>query len=183
MCTLASGSRVGSGVGRNRLRVGSCIGCNEFPASKKSLAWKSLASKLLAKVYIYVISDHKASIKTTRVTRIKYKFGMGELNAAMRGALIKPVFEEEEGNTRGWNDKLHGQIRVRTIALNERCTIRPPAGSEYAVKPVGVKMMGLSQMASVISCCLSTNMSIMFRCRPGPQWSKTSFRTGGMAPD
>ena len=81
-------SRVARWLGcYNGSRVGSRIDCNKFLASKKSLA-----SKLLATEYIYVISDHKASIKTTRVTRIKYKFGMGELNAAMRGTLIKPIF-------------------------------------------------------------------------------------------
>ena len=86
------------------------------------------------------------------------------------------VTEEEEGNTRGLNDKLRGQIGVRTIALNEGCTIGPPADSEYAVEPVGVETMRPSQTASV-RCCPSTNTSIVFRCGLGPRWSETSFIT------
>ena len=86
------------------------------------------------------------------------------------------VIEEEEGNTRGRKDKLRGQIGVRTIALNEGCTIGPPADSEYAVEPVGVETMRPSQTASV-RCCPSTNTSIVFRCGLGPRWSETSFIT------
>ena len=86
------------------------------------------------------------------------------------------VTEEEEGNTRGRNDKLRGQIGVRTIALNEGCTIGPPADSEYAVEPVGVETMRPSQTASV-RCCPSTNTSIVFKWGLGPRWSETSFMT------
>ena len=86
------------------------------------------------------------------------------------------VTAEEEGNTRGLNDKLRGQIGVRTIALSEGCTIGPPADREYAVEPVGVETMSPSQTASV-KCCPSTNTSIVFRCGLGPRWSETSFMT------
>lgn len=86
------------------------------------------------------------------------------------------MIEEEEGNTRGRNDKLRGQIGVRTIALSEGCTIGPPADSEYAVEPVGVETMRPSHTASV-RCCPSTNTSIVFRCGLGPRWSETSFMT------
>lgn len=86
------------------------------------------------------------------------------------------VTEEDEGNTRGRNDKLRGQIGVRTIALNEGWTMGPPADSEYAVEPVGVETMRPSQTASV-RCCPSTNTSIVFRWGLGPRWSETSFMT------
>ena len=86
------------------------------------------------------------------------------------------VIEDEEGNTRGRNDKLRGQIGVSTIALNEGCTIGPPADSEYAVEPVGVETIRPSQTASV-RCCPSTKTSIVFRCGLGPRWSATSFIT------
>ena len=96
--------------------------------------------------------------------------------ARSKRSLTRSVTEEEEGKTRGRNDKLRGQIGVRTIALNEGWTIGPPADSEYAVEPVGVETMRPSQTASV-KCCPSTNTSIVFRCGLGPRWSETSFMT------
>lgn len=92
------------------------------------------------------------------------------------GFRTRKVIAEDDGNTRGRNDKLRGQIGVRTIALSEGCTIGPPADSEYAVEPVGVEMIRPSQTASV-RCCPSTNTSIVFRCGLGPRWSETSFMT------
>lgn len=47
--------------------------------------------------------------------------------------------EDEDGKTSGRKDKLRGHMGVSTIALNEGCTIGPPAESEYAVDPVGVE--------------------------------------------
>lgn len=93
-----------------------------------------------------------------------------------RNPPTRNVTAEEEGKTRGRNDKLRGQIGVRTIALNDGCTIGPPADNEYAVEPVGVETMRPSQTASV-RCCPSTNTSIVFRCGLGPRWSETSFMT------
>ncbi len=55
--------------------------------------------------------------------------------------LTRKVIEDEEGNTSGRNDRLRGQIGVMTKALNEGCTIGPPADKEYAVDPVGVDIM------------------------------------------
>ena len=49
------------------------------------------------------------------------------------------VIDEDEGKTRGRNDKLRGHIGVKTSALSEGCTMGPPAESEYAVDPVGVE--------------------------------------------
>lgn len=49
--------------------------------------------------------------------------------------------DEEDGKTSGRNDRLLGQIGVKTIALKDGCTIGPPAESEYAVEPVGVDTM------------------------------------------
>jgi hypothetical protein len=53
----------------------------------------------------------------------------------------RSVIEDNAGKTSGRNDKLRGQIGVRTIALREGWTIGPPAESEYAVDPVGVETM------------------------------------------
>ena len=53
----------------------------------------------------------------------------------------RSVIDEEDGKTRGRNDRLRGQIGVNTIALRDGCTIGPPAESEYAVEPVGVDTM------------------------------------------
>lgn len=49
------------------------------------------------------------------------------------------MIDEDDGKTSGRNDKLRGQIGVRTSALNEGCTMGPPADNEYAVDPVGVE--------------------------------------------
>jgi len=54
------------------------------------------------------------------------------------------VINEEEGKTKGLNDKLRGQIGVRTRALKDGWTIGPPADKEYAVEPVGVDTMSPS---------------------------------------
>lgn len=88
--------------------------------------------------------------------------------ASLEGFRTRKVIEDEEGKTRGRNDKLRGQIGVRTIALNEGCTIGPPADNEYAVEPVGVETIRPSQTASV-RCWPSTNTSIVFRCGLGPR--------------
>lgn len=45
---------------------------------------------------------------------------------------------DDDGKTRGRNDKLLGHIGVRTNALKDGCTMGPPAEREYAVEPVGV---------------------------------------------
>lgn len=50
----------------------------------------------------------------------------------------RSVITEDDGKTRGRNDKLRGHIGVSTRALKEGCTIGPPADNEYAVEPVGV---------------------------------------------
>ena len=105
------------------------------------------------------------------------KDALGQIKVTwLKKLRTRNVTAEEEGNTRGRNDKLRGQIGVRTIALSEGCTIGPPADNEYAVDPVGVETMRPSQTASV-RCCPSTNTSIVFRCGLGPRWSETSFMT------
>ena len=68
--------------------------------------------------------------------------------------LTRKVIEDDEGKTRGRNDKLRGHIGVRTIALREGCTIGPPADSEYAVDPVGVDTMSPSDCVNELSCML-----------------------------
>jgi hypothetical protein len=85
-----------------------------------------------------------------------------ENDTSSRVFRTRKVIAEEDGNTRGRNDKLRGQIGVSTIALSEGCTIGPPADREYAVEPVGVETMRPSQTASV-RCCPSTNTSIVLR--------------------
>ena len=55
-----------------------------------------------------------------------------------RGALTRRVITDDDGKTRGRNDKLLGHIGVRTNALKDGCTMGPPAEREYAVEPVGV---------------------------------------------
>lgn len=55
--------------------------------------------------------------------------------------LTRRVMDEDEGKTSGRNDRLRGQMGVRTSALKDGCTIGPPAESEYAVDPVGVDTM------------------------------------------
>jgi hypothetical protein len=84
-----------------------------------------------------------------------------------------------EGNTSGLNDRLRGQMGVKTRALSEGCTIGPPAEREYAVEPVGVDTMRPSDWCEVrnvtsagavkvlttasVRCCPSTNISIVLR--------------------
>jgi hypothetical protein len=51
------------------------------------------------------------------------------------------VMIDDDGKTRGLNDKLRGQMGVNTSALSEGWTIGPPADREYAVDPVGVETM------------------------------------------
>lgn len=53
---------------------------------------------------------------------------------------------EDEGKTSGRNDRLRGQIGVRTRALRDGWTIGPPADNEYAVDPVGVETMRPSDL-------------------------------------
>lgn len=53
-------------------------------------------------------------------------------------SLTRKVMTDDEGNTRGRNDRLRGHIGVNTSALSDGWTIGPPADSEYAVEPVGV---------------------------------------------
>lgn len=62
-------------------------------------------------------------------------------------ALTRNVMTDDAGKTSGRNDRLRGQIGVRTSALSEGCTIGPPADSEYAVDPVGVETMRPSDYA------------------------------------
>lgn len=45
---------------------------------------------------------------------------------------------EDEGNTSGRNERLRGQMGVKTSALSDGWTMGPPADKEYAVEPVGV---------------------------------------------
>lgn len=52
--------------------------------------------------------------------------------------LTRRVITDDDGKTRGRNDKLLGHIGVRTNALKDGCTMGPPAEREYAVEPVGV---------------------------------------------
>ena len=58
--------------------------------------------------------------------------------------LTLSVMSEEDGNTRGRNERLRGQIGVKTRALNDGWTIGPPADREYAVEPVGVETISPS---------------------------------------
>ncbi len=58
--------------------------------------------------------------------------------------LTRSVIDEEEGKTRGRNERLRGQMGVNTIALRDGWTIGPPAESEYAVEPVGVETISPS---------------------------------------
>ena len=44
--------------------------------------------------------------------------------------LTLKVIDDEDGKTSGRNDKLRGQIGVKTIALKDGCTIGPPAERE-----------------------------------------------------
>jgi len=55
-----------------------------------------------------------------------------------RAPLTRRVITDDDGKTRGRNDKLLGHIGVRTNALKDGCTMGPPAEREYAVEPVGV---------------------------------------------
>jgi len=40
------------------------------------------------------------------------------------------VIIDDDGKTRGRNERLRGQMGVKTRALNEGCTIGPPADKE-----------------------------------------------------
>lgn len=53
--------------------------------------------------------------------------------------LTRRVIDEDDGKTNGRKERLRGQMGVRTSALNEGCTMGPPADREYAVDPVGVE--------------------------------------------
>lgn len=53
----------------------------------------------------------------------------------------RSVIIEDEGNTRGRNERLRGQMGVKTSALSDGWTMGPPADKEYAVEPVGVDTM------------------------------------------
>jgi hypothetical protein len=55
--------------------------------------------------------------------------------------LTRKVITDDDGKTRGRNDKLLGHIGVSTNALKDGCTMGPPAEREYAVEPVGVDTM------------------------------------------
>ena len=58
--------------------------------------------------------------------------------------LTRSVMSDDDGNTRGRNERLRGQIGVKTRALNDGWTIGPPADREYAVEPVGVETISPS---------------------------------------
>lgn len=75
---------------------------------------------------------------------------------------IRSVINDDDGKTSGRNDKLRGQIGVKTSALSEGWTMGPPAESEYAVDPVGVDTISPSETASV-RCWPSTKMSMVFK--------------------
>lgn len=65
---------------------------------------------------------------------------------------------EEDGNTSGRNERLRGQMGVRTSALRDGCTIGPPADNEYAVDPVGVDTMIPSDFAYQVYQLLRIDM-------------------------
>lgn len=62
----------------------------------------------------------------------------------------RSVMDDEAGNTNGRNERLRGQMGVRTIALSEGCTIGPPADNEYAVEPVGVDTIKPSDWCVIV---------------------------------
>lgn len=102
--------------------------------------------------------------------------------------------DDEDGKTRGRNERLRGQIGVSTSALRDGWTMGPPAESEYAVEPVGVDTMRpsdytISQRCKLpmrtvtarttasVRCCPSTKISIVLRCALDPLCSAISFMT------
>lgn len=91
---------------------------------------------------------------------------------------------DDDGKTRGLNDRLRGQMGVSTSALREGCTMGPPADNEYAVDPVGVETIRPSDWhtfngpydqklvlhtTASVRCWPSTKMSIVFKCGLDPR--------------
>lgn len=102
--------------------------------------------------------------------------------------------DDEDGKTRGRNERLRGQIGVNTRALKDGWTMGPPAEREYAVEPVGVDTMRPSdyvmgqhckralrvmtvRTTASVRCCPSTKISIVLRCALEPRCSAISFMT------
>jgi hypothetical protein len=63
---------------------------------------------------------------------------VSEGTGSHRASLTRRVITDDDGKTKGRNDKLLGHIGVRTNALKDGWTIGPPAEREYAVEPVAV---------------------------------------------
>ena len=74
---------------------------------------------------------------------MRYTLGRSGINHTRK------VTTDDDGKTRGRNERLRGQMGVNTRALKDGCTIGPPAEREYAVEPVGVETMRPSDLSHV----------------------------------
>mmetsp|Transcript_14948 Transcript_14948/g.49003 ORF Transcript_14948/g.49003 Transcript_14948/m.49003 type:complete len:231 (+) Transcript_14948:1477-2169(+) len=82
----------------------------------------------------------------------------------------------ESGRMTGRNERVCGQMGVRSSAESEGWTMEPPAATEYAVDPVGVAMSTPSAAMVVMKRPRSHTLSL-HRNGLGPRSTSTSFST------